>query len=969
MTDRSAATDSERDAAELGSRLLEIVSGLADELHPHDGAGRIVTLDSSLDRDLGFDSLGRVELIVRVERTFDAALPEQILSTMETPRDLLRAVIGAGSAKLAFVPSEVRGPVPGEAEAAPPDVDTLTAALDWHATVHPERPHVRFYADEGEGEVITYRDLRQRAERLAGGLQQMDLKIGEAVVIMLPTSPEYFVSFFGVLLAGGIPVPIYPPMRPSQVADHLRRHTNIVANCRAGVFIVDARAKAIARLLKAQVDTLRVVTTPDELSAAAGSGPFTGPRRGGGQIALLQYTSGSTGTPKGVVLTHANLLANIHAMAQAMAGSSKDVFISWLPLYHDMGLIGAWLGTLVYGAVLVIMPPLAFLTRPQRWLWAIHRYRGTMSAAPNFAYEFCLRRIADADIEGLDLSSWRVTCNGAEQINPPTVERFCDRFGKYGFRRTAMMPAYGLAESSVGLAFTPLDRGPRIDRVRRDTFTRSGAAVPVEETDQNALSFVSCGRPLPGHDIRIVDAAGRELPERQEGRLQFRGRSATSGYFRNPSQTRRLFDGEWLNSDDLAYLAGGEVYVTGRTKDIIIRAGRNIYPDELEEAVGDLEGVQKGNVAVFASVDPASGTERLVVLAETRRREREAQEKLRARINELAVELLGTPPDDVVLAPPRTVLKTSSGKIRRAASREVYERGLIGKPHPPLWWQLARMALSGLVPQLWRAERTVAAAAYGLYGWLVFGLLAPPIGVAVALLPRSWRWRAAGGGSRLLARATCTPLAVRGLENLPPPERPCIFVSNHASYLDGFVLLATLPRQVSFVAKAELTKHWPARIPLRRIGAVFVERFAKQKSIEDARRVAETARAGRPPLFFAEGTFTGVPGLLPFHMGAFVAAADANTPVVPIAIRGTRSILRSGSWFPRRGAISVFVGKPIVVETLTPGTGADSWKLALELRDRARREILRYCGEPDLAHERPALWTGTPTGAGTTDED
>ncbi len=951
----SVTTKSEQDAAEAQAQLLQVVAAVVEELHP--GQAVDVTLDSAIDRELGLDSLARVELVARTERAFGVALPDQVLATMETPRDLLRAVTGARGAAPALAPSVGRAAAPEKAAVAPRDLDTLTAVLDWHAEAHPERPHLRLYSDTDDGQIITYHDLRLGADRVAAGLQAMDLRIGEAVMLMLPTSADYFFSFLGVLLAGGVPVPIYPPMRPSQIADHLRRHVNIVANCRAGLLIADADTKAVSRLLQTQAESLRAVVTPDEL-VAAGRGPIAAPRLGAQDIALLQYTSGSTGQPKGVVLTHANLLANVRAMAEAMQATSEDVFVSWLPLYHDMGLIGAWLGSLVYATHLVIMSPLAFLARPQRWLWAIHRYQGTLSAAPNFAYELCVRRISESDVPELDLGSWRVACNGAEPVSPLTVERFCDRFAANGFRREALMPVYGLAESSVGLAFPPLDRGPLIDAIERETFTRSGQAVAAADTDRTALRFVACGRPLPGHEIRIVDPAGRELPERQEGRLQFRGPSSCSGYFRNPTQTRGLFDGAWLESGDLAYVAGGDVYLTGRSKDIIIRAGRNVYPDEFEEAVGGLEGVRKGGVAVFASSDPKTGTERLVVLAESRRHDPATQQRLRTEINELAIALVGAPPDEIVLAPPRTVLKTSSGKIRRAASREVYEQGQIGEARPPLWWQLARFAVSGALPQLRRAARSLANVAYAAYAWTIVGVVAPPVWIGVAVLPSDLGWRFLRAGLHFMARITGTSLTLHGAEHLPPASQVCTFVSNHASYLDGFVLTALLPRRVAFVAKAELMNVWPARIPLRRIGAVFVERFDKQKGIDDARQVSQIAQAGRSPLFFAEGTLTRMPGLLPFHMGAFVAAVETNTPVVPLAIRGTRSALRDGSWFPRRGVISVTVGAPIWPESLRAEADDNTWALSVRLRDQTRASILKHCGEPDLGYERPALWLG-----------
>jgi 1-acyl-sn-glycerol-3-phosphate acyltransferase len=264
-----------------------------------------------------------------------------------------------------------------------------------------------------------------------------------------------------------------------------------------------------------------------------------------------------------------------------------------------------------------------------------------------------------------------------------------------------------------------------------------------------------------------------------------------------------------------------------------------------------------------------------------------------------------------------------------------------------------RLALAAAVPELRRARRLLAAALFSIYVWALFGLLALPIWLMVALLPRpSWRWAAIRGALRTLARASGTPLVVQGLENLPPPDRPCVFVANHASYVDGYVLVATLPRELSFVAKAELTEFFITRIPLLRIGTEFVDRFDAEAGIADARRVAKAAGGGRPLVFFAEGTFVRMPGLLPFHMGAFVAAVDAGVPVVPVAIRGTRSILRSGSWLPRRGAITVTVDKPIDPKAME---AADPWQAALKLRDATRSRILRHCGEPDLGYERPPI--------------
>ncbi len=940
------------DPAETAARLLRVVREVAAELHPH-LAKAPVGLDSVLDKDLGFDSLGRVELLVRIEREFAVALGEQAFAAVDTPRDLLRVV---GSARGAGVPAAAKrtrdaarpAAEPAGAASVPDAARTLVEVLDWHARAIPDRPHIRLYADDGDGEAISFRNLRDGAERVARGLHQGDFRPGQSVVIMLPTGRDYFLTFFGILLAGGVPVPIYPPARPTQIEDHLNRHAGIVANCRGRVLVTVPEAKGLGGLLRARTETLRDVVTVEELMARDGA--FTPPPLRPDDTAFLQYTSGSTGNPKGVVLTHANLLANIRAMGAALDLGDDETFVSWLPLYHDMGLIGAWLGNLHYAVPLVIMSPLAFLSRPQRWLKAIHRHRGTFSAAPNFAYELCLRRVADADIEGLDLSTWRRALNGAEAVNPETLRRFAERFGAYGFRAEAMMPVYGLAESSVGLAFPPIGRGPLVDRVKRETFMDSGVAEPAAADDRHSLSFVACGRPLTGHQIRVVDDAGRELPERQQGRLQFRGPSATGGYFRNPQATAELFDGEWLNSGDLAYVAAGDVYITGRSKDIIIRAGRNIHPVEFEDAVGGLDGVREGAVVVFGSADPATGTERLVVLAETRKRRPEDMERLRAAINALAVDLVGAPPDDVVLAPPRTVLKTSSGKVRRAACRELYERGLIGKPQSAVWLQVARMTLAAVAPQARRALRNAGAAAFAAYAWAVIAAVALPLWCLAPVVPTlNWRWAAFNGGARLLSLLTGTRFTVSGTDNLPPAGQAAVFVSNHASYLDFLALGAALPRPVGFVAKAELRDNFVVRVILDRMEAEYVERFNRRKGLDDAKRVSRRVRDGKSPLFFAEGTLARMPGLLPFHMGAFVTAVEAAAPVVPVAIRGTRSMLREGSWFPRPGTITVSFGKPIAPPP-ADGDGT-AWSRAVRLRDLVRAEILAQVGEPDLGRE------------------
>ena len=920
--------------------LCAVVDQVRQDLHPGEifsSAG--ASLSSSLDRDLGFDSLGRMELLLRIETATGLGLPDSTLETAETVADLWQAV-QAGRARPEFGSAVPRTrPVAGQLASAQGDAWsaqalTLLEVLDNHVAAHPDQVQIVYLADQTETR-ISYRQLQETSAALATGLQQQGLRPGQTVAIMLPTSPDYFFTYLGILRAGGIPVPIYPPARPSQLEDHVNRHTGILANAQAALLISVPEAIKVSRLLQARVPGLRAVRTPAQLIAAGESQQFVPVTVRAEDVAFIQYTSGSTGQPKGVALTHANLLANIRAMASAIGASSEDVFVSWLPLYHDMGLIGAWLGSFTVGFRLVVMSPLAFLARPRRWLETISIHRGTLSAGPNFAYELCLNRINETALAGLDLSSWRLAFNGAEAVSPDTVTRFSERFAACGLPPTAMTPVYGLAEASVGLLFPPLERGPRIDQIERQTFESQRRAVPSSEA--TALRFVSCGKVLPGHDIRIVDDADRRVPERIEGRLQFRGPSATTGYWRAPELTARLYaadQGAWLNTGDRAYLAEGEVFVTGRVKDIVIRGGRNLYPQEIEEAVGEVKGVRKGCVAVFGRRDERSGTERLVVLAEVSPRQGRDTGALQEAVSHAVVTAIGEPADEILLVPPHTVLKTSSGKVRRSACRALVEEGGLNKPVTSVRAQMLRLAAGALVLRLRHGLRVLADRLFGVRAQILFWLMAPVTWLVTVLLPSpAVAWRFCHRASRLLLRLAGLRLDVQGLGHIPLDGR-CVLVSNHASYLDGLVLVAALERPLGFVAKRELERQWVAGIFLKRLGAAFVDRFDARRSVADAQQMTELVQSGRGLLVFPEGTFVAAPGLLPFRLGGFLAAAHAGVPVLPVTLGGTRQLLGDGHWWPRKAALSVRVGPPIEIpQQLEP------FAAAVQLRDQARGTI------------------------------
>jgi 1-acyl-sn-glycerol-3-phosphate acyltransferase len=918
--------------------VLGILDGMLRELRP-EGATRPALLDDRIERDLGLDSLSRVELALRIERAFDVRLPERAAISARTPRDLLVAIARARPGR-GVIPLRAPAPRPPPVAGAPDQASTVIDAFRWHLDNHPDREHITLTDGDDALDTMSYAQLWSAAGEVASGLAAAGVNRGDTVALMLPTGSAFFHAFLGAMRIGAIPVPMYPPLRWSEIEEHVRGRAAILANSLARMLVTVPEAMFVGRVAQALLPDLRSVASVERLRSADASIDATG--LNGGDTAMLQYTSGSTGDPKGVILSHDNLLANIRAMGAAMAVTSRDRFVSWLPLYHDMGLIGAWLGTLYYAVPLVLMPPTSFLARPARWLRAIHRYGATISAGPNFAYEIAASKIDDEDLEGLDLRAWRLAFNGAEPIRAVTLERFASRFERRGFDPRAMTPVYGLAESAVGLAFPPLGRGPRVDRIDPRVLAREGTATPLTDEARPALEMVSCGSPLAGHEIRAIDEHGREVAERVEGRIEFRGPSATRGYYRNAAATERLFHGDWLDTGDVGYIASGELFVTSRAKDLIKRGGHNIHPYDLESAIGDIAGIRKGCVAVFGTTDRVSGSERVIVVAEAKPTDAASRAALRDRIMSLAAIHLNGPPDDLMLVRARTVLKTSSGKLRRAACRELYEKGLLTAPSRAVWQQVVSLTAKAFAAKVRRGTHAVGQIAYGVVAWLLALLLAI-VALPLIALVRSApaRFRIVRVGVRALLRSCAIALRAEGLEHFSDGT-PAVIVANHASYLDAVVLIAALPADVHFAAKREFARTPLIGFVLSRLGAYFVERVDPARGVEDTRELTAAVRRGESIAFFPEGTFSRIPGLAAFRLGAFVVSASTGVPVVPVVLHGTRSVLREHRWLPTRTAVSVSVQSPVMPD------GSD-WSAAVRLRDRVRDVMLRQCGEPDLA--------------------
>jgi 1-acyl-sn-glycerol-3-phosphate acyltransferase len=418
----------------------------------------------------------------------------------------------------------------------------------------------------------------------------------------------------------------------------------------------------------------------------------------------------------------------------------------------------------------------------------------------------------------------------------------------------------------------------------------------------------------------------------------------TGGYFRNPEKTRTLFHGEWAHSGDLAYIANGDVYLTGRVKDVIIRAGRNLYPHELEECIGNVDGVRKGCVAVVAGTDDATGTEKLVVIAETRATDPNVRAKLEKRILDASSTVLEIPPEEILLVQPHSIPKTSSGKLRRSATRELYENGTLGQPGRALWWQLGRLMVSAAAGRMMRGLRTVGDYAYAGWWWIILVLLAACVWLLVLMLPRRrWRHAVIGSAVRTLFLLTGIRFEIEQLTSVP--QRDVVIVANHASYLDGAVISAAIGGPLTFLVAERFGRQFVAGNLLRRIGTIFVgDVSAGLREAEEATLAA--VHDGERLVVFPEGRVRRMPGLLSFYPGPFLIAAKANVPILPVTLVGTRSVLRdSNQWFPRRAPVSVRIGKPMRAE-------GQNFEAAIKLGKAVREEILSHCQEPNLAREK-----------------
>jgi acyl-CoA synthetase (AMP-forming)/AMP-acid ligase II len=566
---------------------------------------------------------------------------------------------------------------------------TLAKAVEDAAKLDPAKGFT-FVSDDGvpgfgEGKteaVFSYTTLERASARYGGALQALGLRKGDRVALILPANEDFVLCFFGAIRAGIVPVPIYPPLGIGQLQSYLDNTRHIVAKCGARALVTTAQIKRLLGTVQASCPSLEQVVAVEGIRESLE--PLKPEKIGLDDVAFLQFTSGSTSRPKGVSLTHGNLAANVKCiMEDGLRIREGDVGLSWLPLYHDMGLIGFVLAPLVHGTPAVFLPPLLFLKRPIAWLQAITRYQGTISYAPNFAFALCVKRIRERELEKIDLSTWRVAGCGAEPIRPETLEAFAAAFGKVGFDARALYPSYGMAESSLAIAFTELGEGMKTFAFDGATLWGDGVAKPVADDADGAVRLVSCGREFPLHQIRVFSpddaASATPLAERHVGEIRIQGPSVMKGYWEDAERTRDSFAGAYLKTGDLGFLHQGHVFICGRSKEVVIVNGRNYYPQDMEWEAAKVPGVRKGNVIAFGSRDPTGAErdrERVVIAFEVQDKQSLGGAGDVAKLVRKAVQDgMGLTVDDVVALAPGVLPKTSSGKLQRAKTRELYESG------------------------------------------------------------------------------------------------------------------------------------------------------------------------------------------------------------------------------------------------------------------------------------------------------
>jgi len=551
---------------------------------------------------------------------------------------------------------------------------TLAEAIAHIGELWPENGFT-FQNMKGEETLYRFPEIATLTANRAAALQAQGLKQGDRIGLIVVEPEDFVLTFLAAVRVGIIPVPLYPPLSLGGLDAYVERTARILGTAGAKVLVASAQLQNVLWGIVGKVESLVRLIKVEDLSEFEGrpEQPQISPE----DIAFLQYTSGSTSDPKGVMVTHASLKANAEAiMGPGLeANAEHDKGVSWLPLYHDMGLIGFVVAPIFWGVPVVFIPTLRFLRRTSVWLDTIDKHRGSISFAPPFAFALANRKAKESDLLRWDLSCVKVLGCGAEPINAEACREFTDRFHKHcGLPRSAILPAYGMAEATLAIALKPLNAELESHEVDGDLFSTTGE-VKAPSGGSSVSEHVACGSAFPFHKIAIASAeTGALVPDGKEGEILVKGPSITPGYFENPEATAETFKDGWLHTGDLGYLREGQVYVTGRLKDLIILNGRNIHPQTIEWAATEVEGVRRGNVVAFSR--PGESTEEVVVVLETTSTDHlRIQDEVKKKVQ----RSMGVPVGQVICVSRGLLPKTSSGKLQRRRTKQQVQSGELGK--------------------------------------------------------------------------------------------------------------------------------------------------------------------------------------------------------------------------------------------------------------------------------------------------
>lgn len=892
-------------------------------------AARAVSLDALLLDDLGLGSLERVAFLQRLEQHFGVRLAIEDLLRADSMRDMYHLL------EQAEPHMEMQLPELALATAAMPvEVDpceTLVDVLSRYVEAEPKRRQACLLQSQGQVTELSYGSLWRKARHLAVLLQQHAACTPQAVIAIAVTEAEAFmVSYLAVVLAGLQPLVMRMPVN----AHCLRplywriRLPMLVSNQVAGLILQDVSAQNALRPLQQALASNLAYFIYDELIARPQL-PEYELRPVSADYVIYRRLAWDHREQSRLQVTHAQWLQQIREDGAALNIKASDVVFSWLSLVEPMGLLSAWLGSLYYGLPFIWMPPQDFFAAPEKWLWGIHQYRASISFAPNAGYAKCVQEIKEQSCVGLDLSCWRVALNAGESMAAITVRQFCERFSAYGFSDCAMIQGYIPAGESMLLTLSMLSRPAHFERISRQVFFSHKRAQLLEADRPGGLLFVASGRSLPSSEIHIVDQDGRSLGDRQIGYIKYR-------------RHFRLDSNQWCVCSDLGYIADETLYTVAADPQQVVKYGSYITPYALRMVITGIAALAKANYLSFSITEPAGGqAEWVLLLATDKIRNPFYVRRVQAVLHNHLTQCFGVAPDHMLFYAKHGLERfgeTTDEQLQGAQA--AYQAGeLLPQPawyhHRRLWGKTCALAKLCLRP-LTKLAKLI----YSIYFLLLFILLFIPCSFVVRVLPKRLSKKLFKFICRLIFLLAGCPIVVKGRAWLRQSEH-VIFAPNHTSYLDVLALIAVLPSRVCFVGKRELKS-----IPLlgslfKNMGHLFVDPADIRRGEENLQQLISVLQEGRSLVIYPEGTFTHANGLRPFKLGAFMAAAQTNTPVCPVICTGLRRVLRDRELLLRPGLIRV-IAKP------WQRPEADDMQAVLKLRDDVMAQIAEDCGEPVL---------------------